>query len=107
MFKIYDLVIVGAGPAGLASEVYAKRRRVDSLILEASNQAGGMLASVYPDKEIDDYPGFPTPIKGADLACLMYQHARNMDLNIKFNQCVQGFVIKKSERLHSVIVSTV
>ena len=56
MEKVYDVVIVGAGPAGLTAAIYALRAGLDTLLLEKSFTSGGQTASTY---EIDNYPGLP------------------------------------------------
>ena len=53
MSKIYDVIVMGAGPAGLAAGLYAGRSRLDTLILE-KGQDGGQIAIT---NEIENYPG--------------------------------------------------
>ena len=53
---IYDVIIIGAGPAGLAAGIYGKRAGFDILILDTSSISGGQILNTY---EIDNYPGFP------------------------------------------------
>jgi len=62
--KIYDLAIVGAGPAGLAASVYAASEGLNTILLELS--APGGQAAFSP--RIENYLGFPAGISGADLA---------------------------------------
>ncbi len=69
----YDLIIIGAGPAGLAASIYALERQLKTLIVEA-NVPGGQLVTLYPHKNIYDYPGFGS-IKGSHLAQKMVEHA--------------------------------
>mgnify|MGYP002860716429 FL=1 len=47
MEKVYDVVIVGAGPAGLTAAIYALRAGLDTLLLEKSFTSGGQTASTY------------------------------------------------------------
>jgi thioredoxin reductase (NADPH) len=61
---ILDLVIVGAGPAGLTAGIYASRGRLRTVILER-NMAGGQIALT---ELVENYPGFPEGISGFDLA---------------------------------------
>jgi thioredoxin reductase (NADPH) len=62
--RIYDVVVVGAGPAGLASAVYAASEGLDVLVLEGS-APGGQAGS---SSRIENYLGFPTGISGGELA---------------------------------------
>lgn len=62
--KIRDLVIVGAGPAGLAAAVYAASEGLDVLVVEKS-APGGQAGS---SSKIENYLGFPTGVSGQDLA---------------------------------------
>ena len=70
--KIRDLVIVGAGPAGLAAAVYAASEGLDVLVLE-SNAPGGQAGS---SSKIENYLGFPTGISGQELATRAYTQAQ-------------------------------
>jgi thioredoxin reductase (NADPH) len=60
----YDLLIIGGGPSGLTSAIYAAREGMDSLVIEKS-ALGGQAGST---ERIDNYPGFPDGIGGAELA---------------------------------------
>jgi thioredoxin reductase (NADPH) len=62
--KVYDLVIVGAGPAGLAAAVYAASEGLSTVVTER-NAAGGQAGR---SMRIENYLGFPTGISGSDLA---------------------------------------
>lgn len=73
---MYDLVIVGSGPAGLSAAVYAKRACLDLLVLEKEMMAGGQI--VYTE-EVDNYLGFPGT-SGFDLAQQFEKHARELDV---------------------------
>jgi thioredoxin reductase (NADPH) len=67
-----DVVIVGAGPAGLAAAVYGASEGLDVLVLE-SNSPGGQAGS---SSKIENYLGFPTGISGQDLAARAYTQAQ-------------------------------
>ena len=54
----YDLIIIGAGPAGLYAAYLAGLRQLKTLVLEALPSVGGQLTAFYPDKPIYDIPGF-------------------------------------------------
>jgi len=70
--QIRDLVIVGAGPAGLAAAVYGASEGLDVLVLEA-NAPGGQAGS---SSKIENYLGFPTGISGQDLTARAYTQAQ-------------------------------
>ncbi len=53
----YDLIIIGAGPAGLTAGIYARSRKMKTLIIDAAS-AGGQLTNLYPEKAIHNYPGY-------------------------------------------------
>ncbi len=74
MGEIYDVVIVGSGPAGLSAAVYAKRAGLNMLVLEQAAMSGGQILNTY---EVDNYPGVPK-IGGFDLAVNMREHAKSL-----------------------------
>jgi thioredoxin reductase (NADPH) len=69
--KIYDVIIIGAGPAGMTAAVYTSRGSLSTLMLERGIP-GGQMAST---EEIENYPGFET-ILGPDLSTKMFEHAK-------------------------------
>lgn len=74
----YDLIIIGAGPAGLTAAIYAKRALLKTLIFEKS-VVGGKLNKT---EDVDNYPGF-TSIKGPELAYKMTEHAKYYEIDWK------------------------
>ena len=71
MSHIYDLIIIGSGPAGLAAAVYAQRAKLDTLVVEKAMVSGGQVLTTY---EVDNYPGLPG-IGGYDLGIKFREHA--------------------------------
>ncbi|MHA6260743.1 thioredoxin-disulfide reductase [Sporosarcina sp. CAU 1771] len=69
--KIYDVIIIGAGPAGLTAAVYASRGNLSTLMLERG-MPGGQMANT---EDVENYPGFDH-ILGPDLSTKMFEHAR-------------------------------
>ena len=63
---IYDITIIGGGPAGLFSAFYAGMRKAKTLLIDSSPQLGGQLAALYPEKYIYDIAGLPK-VKAATL----------------------------------------
>jgi len=74
--KKYDVVIIGGGPAGLAAGLYASRAKLSSLLIE-KGLVGGQFANA---EWVENYPGFPEGISGADLGQLMHQQATKYGL---------------------------
>lgn len=67
----YDIIIIGGGAAGLAAAIYAVRAELKTLVLERQAVGGQILYT----GEIENYPGFPDPISGPDLAVLYEKQA--------------------------------
>ncbi len=78
MSQKYDLVIIGAGPAGLTAGIYASRAGLKTLLLEKSF-AGGQMVSTF---HIENYPGFPDGIGGADLTSRMQEQVEKLGLSV-------------------------
>lgn len=68
---IYDVIIAGAGPAGMTAAVYASRANLDTLMLERG-VPGGQMADT---EDIENYPAFES-IKGQELSTKMFEHAK-------------------------------
>ena len=75
----YDLVIIGAGPAGLTAGIYAARARMNVLLLEKTAPGGQILITDW----IENYPGFPEGISGYDLSEKMKIQAESLGLKIE------------------------
>ncbi len=77
---IYDLIIVGAGPAGLSAAIYASRYNLNALVI--GDEPGGMAADAY---KIENYPGFKS--------------VSGMELMNKFKEQIKSFVDIKQEKI--------
>ena len=71
---IYDLVILGSGPAGLGAAIYAQRAELKTLVIEKEMVSGGQVLTTY---EVDNYAGLPG-IGGFDLGMKFREHADNL-----------------------------
>ena len=80
---MYDLIIIGAGPAGLSAAIYTSRARLNAIVIEQNYVNGGQIIDTY---EIDNYPGLPG-LSGMDLAMKMAEHAEKLGVTT-----VNGFV---------------
>ncbi len=72
---IYDVIIIGSGPAGLTAAIYAKRAELSLIIIEKAGLSGGQIINTY---EVDNYPGTPG-ISGFDLSIKFREHADKLD----------------------------
>lgn len=79
----YDLIIIGAGPAGLSASIYASRYKLNHLVLGAS--PGGQMGEIY---EIENYPGFSS-ISGRELIGRFLEHSKKFGAEIKNESVVK------------------
>jgi thioredoxin reductase (NADPH) len=75
----YDVIIIGAGPAGLTSGIYTSRHNYSTLILEGKKVGGKALEATW----VENYPGFPNGIKGTELMAKMEQQAKKFGADIR------------------------
>ena len=78
---VFDITIVGAGPAGLFATFYAGLRQMRTKLIDALDDLGGQVEVLYPGKAIYDVPGFPKII-GRDLVKNMVEQAKRFDPTI-------------------------
>ncbi|MGD1060411.1 MAG: NAD(P)/FAD-dependent oxidoreductase [Methanomassiliicoccales archaeon] len=110
----YDLIILGAGPAGLTAGIYAAMRKLKATIIEAE-EPGGQPMSIYPGKGIANYPGIEN-LEGRELAGRLIAHALAAGCEIRSGERVvslrdegEGLRVetdKGSYTCKAVIVST-
>lgn len=109
--KVYDLVILGAGPAGLSAALYAGRARIDTLLLEREKDGGQIVIT----NEIENYPGCVDEESGSSLVARMTKQVakfgaeRALDTicEVDLSNGVHVLRSKKAEyRARSVIVAT-
>ena len=74
IMKIYDLVIIGSGPAGMSAAIYAQRAMLDFIVIEKEYMPGGQVVQTY---EVDNYPGIPKT-NGMDLGMKFSEHAKEL-----------------------------
>ena len=78
----HDLVVIGAGPAGLTAGIYAARAKLDVLLLEKAAPGGQILVTDW----IENYPGFPEGLNGADLIMKMTEQLNGFGVSIETNE---------------------
>lgn len=86
---MHDLIIIGAGPAGLCAAIYAARAELDFILIEENFVNGGQIIDTY---EIDNYPGLPG-LSGMDLARKMSDHAEKLGAEA-VNASVEGLELE-------------
>ena len=110
MENIYDLAILGAGPAGICAAIYATRAKLNTIWLDKKFVQGGQIVDTY---EVDNYPGLPG-ITGLDLGEAMAGHAEKLGMkpqrepvrSIKAEQGLKVIRTKKNEyRARAVIIA--
>lgn len=79
----YDVIIIGAGPAGISASIYLKRANVNCLLLE-SEAPGGILNKIH---KIENYPGF-TDDTGSILAFRMYSQVESLGIDLKIEKVI-------------------
>ncbi len=84
---VYDVIVVGGGPSGLTAGVYARTRKLSTLILEAQ-AIGGQLEWLYPTKSVYDYPSY-IAIEGGELGQLFALHARESGAEMRAEEVVE------------------
>ena len=108
---IYDVIVIGAGPAGLTAGIYGKRAGLDILVLDTSSISGGQILSTY---EIDNYPALPG-VSGTELAESMRSHCEKLGVEFARGRVtsiiekggVKELITKKATYLaKAVIVAT-
>ena len=92
--EIRELIIVGAGPAGLTAAIYAKRANLDVMILEVSAPGGKMVKTA----EIENWPG-TKQTNGPDLALSMFDHATSLGAIYQYGD-VQEIVDGELKEVH-------
>ncbi|NLY78436.1 MAG: thioredoxin-disulfide reductase [Lysinibacillus sp.] len=108
--KIYDCIIIGAGPAGMTAAVYTSRANLSTLMLERGIP-GGQMANT---EEIENYPGFES-ILGPELSTKMFEHAKKFGAEYAYgdvSEIIDGEEYKtikagsKEYKTRSIIIAT-
>src|SRR5699024_3961107 len=79
--KLYDVIIAGAGPAGMTAAVYASRANLDTLMIERG-VPGGQVANT---EDVENYPGFDH-ILGPELSNKMFEHAKKFGAEYTYGE---------------------
>lgn len=94
---MYDIIIIGAGPAGLTSAIYARRAAKSVLILEAKSYGGQIINTL----DIENYPA-EAHISGFDFATKLYNQAKDLGTEIVFEKVID---INDKDNIKEVITT--
>ncbi len=89
--NIFDVLIIGGGPAGLTAGLYAARARMKCVLLEKM-MMGGQIATT---EMVDNYPGFPEGIAGAQIGPLFESQAKRFGLEVR--QFQEGLTVERRD----------
>lgn len=89
----HELIILGAGPAGLTAAIYAKRSGLDTLLLEK----GAVGGQVTTTSDVENWPGFKK-ISGFDLARSLHEHAEHFDTEIRTTE-IKGVALSRETKI--------
>jgi thioredoxin reductase (NADPH) len=83
--KVYEVITIGGGPAGLTAGLYTSRSRFNTLLIEIGLLGGQMTTT----EVIENYPGFPQGINGDELSRLMEEQAKRFGLEVVSQEVVE------------------
>ena len=105
----WDVIIIGAGPAGLAASLTTAHRGLTTLVIEAKGEPGGQPQFLYADKKIVDIPGFPDGISGHELSERTFRQAADAMVQFRFEEELLEIQdtdqLEKDEPLRKVVTS--
>ncbi|MBN1970551.1 MAG: NAD(P)/FAD-dependent oxidoreductase [Candidatus Delongbacteria bacterium] len=90
----YNVIIVGAGIAGVTAAIQLRKIGIDFLLLE-KHKVGGLINDIYA---IENYPGFPDPIQGVKFAELLEEHLNILNIKPTFDNVTRVDYDQDSER---------
>ena len=109
--QIYDVIIIGSGPAGLTAAVYAGRARLNTLVLGGTVWGGQLQTTTL----VENYPGFAEGVQGPDLMNMFLEQAKRFVSEVKFEDVTKVeltgeikkvYVADKVYQSKSVIIAT-
>lgn len=95
---IYDCIILGSGPAGNTAAIYLSRAGLKPLVLAGITSPGGALTNTT---DIENYPGFPDGIAGAELVGLQQQQAEKFGANYEYDEAKEVELDKTIKTIHT------
>lgn len=92
---MYDVIIIGSGPAGLSAAIYAQRARLNVLVIEKQPLSGGQILNTY---DVDNYPGMPG-IGGFEMGMKFREHADKLGAQIVNETIIQVILEGKTKKV--------
>ena len=113
IYLMYDVIIIGSGPAGLTAAIYTTRANLKTLIIAGSKWGGQLQLTTL----VENYPGFPDGIQGPELMTQMRKQAERFGAEVvekeftsgDFNKLGGPFTVKAEDQVYegkSVIIAT-
>ena len=108
---LYDIIIIGSGPAGLTAAIYAARSNFKTLVLAGESWGGGLMTTT----EVENFPGFPEGIQGPDLMAQIRKQAEKYNVEIvqanfqKANYSKKPFLVTAGDKTYetkAMIIAT-
>jgi len=97
MEDIYDVIIIGSGPAGLTAAIYAGRAELKTLVIAGVKYGGQLMDTTV----IENYPGFPEGIKGSELIEKMIAQAQKFNAQIVFEDALKVELQEKIKKVYT------
>ncbi|MDL1955458.1 MAG: thioredoxin-disulfide reductase [Candidatus Desulfofervidus auxilii] len=91
----YEVIVIGAGPAGLTAGIYLARAKLKAIILEKLAPGGQVIITT----KVENYPGFPKGINGPELMLLFEQQVRNLGIEIRTAFAVNEIRLEGEKKL--------
>src|SRR5437868_1176615 len=97
MEKLYDVIILGSGPAGLTAAIYTTRANLKTLVIAGEKWGGQLMLTTL----VENFPGFPEGIQGPDLMMDMRKQAEHHGAEIIDINFTQGEFTKSPFIVHA------
>ena len=94
--EIYDVVIIGSGPSGIAAGIYAERAKLKTVTIEKQYMSGGQILNTY---EVDNYPGLPG-INGFDMGVKFKEHAQKLGVNFVTDEVLDLEIMENIKKVN-------
>ncbi|MBQ2756446.1 MAG: FAD-dependent oxidoreductase, partial [Oscillospiraceae bacterium] len=97
MTHVYDMIIIGGGPAGYSAALYASRAGLDTVVIERMSPGGQMALT----GDIDNYPGFEEGVDGFTLGMKMQQSAERFGAKTEYAEVTEVDLSGKIKKLET------